>query len=153
MATISSAATASPETAPWTLVGVAVGAILGGLAQILSGWLAERRRHQQWLRERRAENYQHFLNEATRRYRALWDAVVDDFSPDPPEDYLVAVHDLVSDMELFGTAKAVSAARATTERLIRFMGAPRAESDTLGRAVEDALEEYRKQIRADLGVT
>lgn len=130
-----------------------MGAILGGLAQILSGWLTERRRHRQWLRERRAENYQHFLNEATRRYRTLWDAVVDPYSPDPPEDYLVAVHDLVSDMELFGTPRAVSAARATTERLVSFMGAPSAESETRRQAVEDALEEYRKQIRADLGVS
>jgi len=48
----------------WTLIGVSVGAILGGLAQVLAGWLEHRRsRRSEHVRLKR-EAYLDFLTEA-----------------------------------------------------------------------------------------
>ena len=58
----------------WALVGVVVGALLGGGAQIVAGVLTDRRAHRRWLREQRVDAYRDVMQRADEELRELREA-------------------------------------------------------------------------------
>ncbi|MFH5822250.1 hypothetical protein [Georgenia sp. AZ-5] len=138
----------------WALLGVIVGGVLGGLAQIVARSLSERQRHQQWLNEQRMGIYQRYLVEWRSRYEGLWTHHFDGYyqGPDPDEDYLSPLFDLTSDMELFGSKKAVKAAEKARGALVEYWNASTKQAKEKQDAAKAAFDGYLDQIRADLRV-
>jgi hypothetical protein len=134
------------------LLGVVIGALLGGGAQLLAGWLQEGRRHQQWLRERRAAIYQDFLSEAGKKLSALGDYF--DFhyhsTYEPPEDYLVVVYQRAEEVGLFGTTEAHQRAKGAADALSKLLNGTQKDSTERYLAAEAALTSFRLQARNDL---
>jgi 8-oxo-dGTP pyrophosphatase MutT (NUDIX family) len=136
----------------WALIGVVVGGMLGGGAQIVAGSLQEKRRHQQWLRERRVDVYQMFITEWRQHYVPLVDFVFDDvhYGPDPPEDYLVPVFSRADEVEIFGSQPAVAAALVACKRLMTFWYADAASREEENTGAQEAIADFTNQVRRDL---
>lgn len=134
------------------LLGVVIGAVLGGGAQVLAGWLQEGRRHQQWLRERRAAIYQDFLSDAGKKLSKLGEYF--DFyvhrGDELPEGYLVLVYQRAEEVGLFGTTEAHQRAQEAVDALSRLLNASERDSANRYRAAEAALASFRLQARNDL---
>jgi|BarGraNGADG00212_1021973.scaffolds.fasta_scaffold33896_1 hypothetical protein len=138
----------------WALVGVVVGGILGGGAQIVAGTIQEGRRHEQWLREQRTDVYRQFLTEWHRRQSSLLDYVYDEGQHgEPNEDYLVLLFDRVDEVEVFGSPEAIAAAAIAAQNLMAFWNSNKATRDVKLEKANASLNAYREVIRHDLGVT
>ena len=136
------------------MIGVVLGGVLGGGGQIVAGILQEKRRHQQWLRERQVDVYQTFITEWRKHYDALVDYVFDDLGivGEPPEDYLVPVFARADDVEIFGSQAAIAAAKVASKRLMTFWGAQRASREEKHAGAKEAMTEFTNQVRRDLRV-
>ncbi|WP_083450142.1 hypothetical protein [Luteipulveratus mongoliensis] len=130
----------------WALTGVVVGAILGGLAQIMAGVLTDRRAHQRWVRERRADVYRDLLvavdHHAQFVMRSEWEG-----NREPiPEDYGQSVESPQADVELFGS-KPVTDAGRTLVGTVQGWGFKSPNWTTY----DAARNEYQRAARDDLG--
>ncbi len=134
------------------LLGVVVGAILGGGAQLLATSLQDRRRHRQWLREHRAEIYHAFLAEAEKYLSVLDEYYMFEFDrgPEPAEDLLEPLFARSEDLGLFGTSQAYELATATTKSLVFLQNAPSGEVQARTDAASAAIKALRAQVRKDL---
>lgn len=137
----------------WALVGVVVGALLGGGAQVVAGHLEARRAHTRWLRERRAEIYQEFL--------VLWDSYYVEatklLKKDAPvqldpEDHLVPLLNMGTKVGMFGTDAANDAAFEATHQLGYWMECPPEARARVEAKVDQARVAVMRQIRRDLGL-
>lgn len=136
------------------LVGVVIGGILGGVAQIVAGTMQERRRHKQWLREQRTEVYRNFLTEWRKRELTVMDDVFDDLHVhgEAPEDYLIPLFDRAEEIGVFGSPKAIVAAKRAAEDLMTLWGANRTTRDDKLKEADASMRTYREVIRDDLHV-
>ncbi|MBA3019831.1 hypothetical protein [Propionicimonas sp.] len=134
------------------LLGVVVGATLGGGAQLLATNLQDRRRHRQWLREHRAEIYQAFLAEAEQYFSMLDYYYIFEAGrgPEPAEDLLEPLFTRSEDVGLFGTHEAHTLATAAVKSLVHLQDAPSGKVQARTSAASAAIAALRSQARKDL---
>lgn len=134
------------------LLGVVVGAILGGGAQLLATNLQDRRRHRQWLREHRAEIYQAFLAEAEQYLILLANYYMFEagHGPELDEDLLEPLFTTSENVGLFGTHEAYTLATAAARSLVELQRGPSNEVEAHASAASAAIAALRSQARKDL---
>jgi hypothetical protein len=107
------------------------------------------REQRTWAREDAARSYEHrraayieFLNDHHRYWNTVASAHLRD-QPEPPEDWLVPLHDRLVEIDIFGTTQAATLARAALDAL----------SDAAYSSVKfdpSALDLLKSQVRRDL---
>jgi hypothetical protein len=149
------------------IIGAAAGAVLsGGLTVtgvVLTQNRADRREDERWRREREHERQVWAREEATRTYDQRRDAYLDFMKdwderfnaiymnkltreePEPPEDYLEPLFKHVEQVRTFGSRQAGSLA-------LDAFGALRYHAYEGGPIPALGLDEFREQVRRDLGV-
>lgn len=153
-----------PEEA-WALAGVVIGALLGGLAQIISSGLQDRRAHRAWRRDKRAEAYAEYV-------AAVRTALLRAGGMRPhtdPRENAAAVHDPVSyaalnrelqplraRIDLYGSKELAGLARWPIQHVTLAVeatvkGDPATGGQWLERAGAD-LANFTAAARRDLGV-
>lgn len=138
----------------WALVGVVVGALLGGGAQIVAGVLTDRRAHRRWLREQRVDAYRDVMQRADEELRELREA------PERREDGLLrwdydgGIGECLPPVEFFGSAGVAAAARDLADAFSGFAHTMPGFDDlsTQMATVTKAREDYLAAVRLDLGV-
>lgn len=136
----------------WALVGVVVGAILGGGAQVLAVRLQDRERHRQWVRERRVEVYQRYLAEWEARYDVLSSVHVSGDYSDPPDDYLAPLWERTQEVAVFGSSAATKIAEEGRAALMNLAFRTTRSSPEPAKHPRDVVDAFRVQIRRDLRV-
>ncbi|PWJ25485.1 hypothetical protein ATK17_1610 [Branchiibius hedensis] len=144
------------STEVWALVGVIVGAILGGFAQIAAGTLSDRRAHQGWVRDQRLGAYQNFL---TRTDGLLWTLNNANFREEPephPNDEFFdgGLTPFSAPIEMFGDRKVIDAVDAVRSKAHAFAERHVGMDDLSAqiRDLETARDAYVRAIRKDLAV-
>jgi hypothetical protein len=117
-------------------------------------WERERARERdRWAREDTARSYDHrrdaymaFFKTYNERWNALETAWISSgVVNEPPEDFLAALYDLASEVEIFGTREAASCAREAYKALSAHAFANK-------RMPDEPLHLFQEQVRLDLGI-
>jgi len=133
------------------LLGVVVGALLGGGAQLLASHVQDRQRHRQWLRERRAESYKDFARVAEEKLHGLGDYFAYYFDEgEPPEDYVVVVYGVAADVSFFGSDEATVLATEVAEALLELLSCARDNSNRKYDVARKRIDAFRSQARRDI---
>lgn len=140
----------------WALVGVVVGAVLGGAAQIITSLLTDRRAHQKWIRERQVDAYQAFMAAAEAKVLPLHEAFYGSTGGPVPEDWGLDLTTPKADVALVGSRAASEAAQAVMEAVWNFADThpgPYPDSSDLTDhfdCYDVAITRFRQVVRADL---
>jgi hypothetical protein len=137
----------------WALLGVVIGAILGGVAPLLTTRMQRRASHEQWIRDHRREAHQAFTREWYLKYDKVWDAVFEYYGPhEIPEDYLIPLYRLTVDLKVFGSPESSKAGKDAYQALVDLSGAGRKTRKEQDALAESAMDTYIAQVRKDLGI-
>lgn len=134
----------------WALVGVVIGALLGGGAQVLNGHLSEKRRHQQWLREQRVEVYRTMLHSLHRHMNVISDHLYNPkYAEPPPDDWAQPLESDLAMLKLFASADAVEKARAAVDAVWK-LESEGGEPNPRWKACEYKVSAFRDAAKAEL---
>lgn len=141
-------------TEAWAIVGVVVGAVLGGGAQIVAGWLTDRRAHTRWLREQRSGSYLAVVEQADRAIDRLHDLMAQGGHEPIPTEHDGGVGEYLASVEVFGASEVADAAKSLQRAFAQFgdMSPSDAGMSSSLRDATEARDAYLAAVRADLGV-
>ena len=135
----------------WALVGVVVGALLGGGAQIIAGVLTDRRAHRRWLREQRVDVYRAVLDQTDRTITALWESQARAENESPFDyDFTGGVDPHLSALDLFGDSSVAQAGHEVARTFNAMADQTPRDVDMV--PIQQARDAYLAAVRADLGV-
>lgn len=143
----------APEV--WALVGVVVGSVLGGGAQIVAGFLTDKRAHKRWLREQRVDAYRVVLETADSASDALYEHAMNGYDRAPvPEDWDGGVTKHLAALQMFGDSHVALCGERLAVSLNGFADSQPGR-DSLQKeyaALAQARDDFLTAVRADLDV-